>query len=128
MHSYTTSTLENVPLKDISKLTLIVDYLGNSPDAGSPVECLSTRSSAVKAHQFFTEEAWDGFKQIFEATSIILPEQSLASEKAGLAVSKKGFTLKELLQQTSHHNAKFRRGIISLLTSKMKVLDGHVKR
>uniref|UniRef100_A0A251VL71 Putative armadillo-type fold protein n=1 Tax=Helianthus annuus TaxID=4232 RepID=A0A251VL71_HELAN len=40
------------------------------------------------------------------AGPIILPEQSLASEKAGLAVSKKGLTLKELLQQTSHHNAK----------------------
>ncbi|KAI3789849.1 hypothetical protein L2E82_02653 [Cichorium intybus] len=55
--------------------------------------------------------------------AIILLEQSLASEKAGLAVSKKWFTLNELLQQTSHHNAKFRRDIISLLTSKMKVLD-----
>ncbi|KAM0071620.1 putative testis-expressed protein 10/pre-rRNA-processing protein Ipi1 [Helianthus debilis subsp. tardiflorus] len=42
--------------------------------------------------------------------AIILPEQSLASEKAGLAVSKKGLTLKELLQQTSHHNAKVCRG------------------
>ncbi|KAJ0468062.1 putative endoplasmic reticulum oxidoreductin 1, ERO1-like superfamily [Helianthus annuus] len=43
------------------------------------------------------------------ASAIILPEQNLASEKAGLAVSKKGLTLKELLQQTSHHNAKVRR-------------------
>lgn len=42
--------------------------------------------------------------------AIILPEQSVASEKAGLAVSKKGLTLKELLQQTSHHNAKVRKG------------------
>ncbi|XP_021984052.2 testis-expressed protein 10 [Helianthus annuus] len=41
-----------------------------------------------------------------KSKAIILPEQSLASEKAGLAVSKKGLTLKELLQQTSHHNAK----------------------
>ncbi|GJS23702.1 ferric reduction oxidase 7, chloroplastic-like protein [Tanacetum coccineum] len=38
--------------------------------------------------------------------AIVLPEQSLASQKTGLAVSKKGLTLKELLQQTSHHNAK----------------------
>ncbi|KAI3813070.1 hypothetical protein L1987_17786 [Smallanthus sonchifolius] len=44
-----------------------------------------------------------------KSKAIILPEQTLASEKAGLAVSKKGLTLKELLQQTSHHNAKVRR-------------------
>lgn len=48
----------------------------------------------------------------YVCAAIILPEQSLASEKAGLAVSKKGLTLKELLQQTSHHNAKVRRGTI----------------
>lgn len=46
------------------------------------------------------------------STAIILPEQSVASDKAGLAVSKKGLTLKELLQQTSHHNAKVRKGIV----------------
>ncbi|XP_043815771.1 uncharacterized protein LOC110623015 isoform X3 [Manihot esculenta] len=44
-----------------------------------------------------------------KSKAIILPEQSLASEKMGLAVSKKGLTLKELLQQTSHHNAKVRK-------------------
>lgn len=44
-----------------------------------------------------------------KSKAIILPEQSIASEKAGLAVSKKGLTLKELLQQTSHHNAKVRK-------------------
>ncbi|KAI3713299.1 hypothetical protein L1987_71874 [Smallanthus sonchifolius] len=44
-----------------------------------------------------------------KSKAIILPEQTLASEKAGLAVSKKGLSLKELLQQTSHHNAKVRR-------------------
>ncbi|KAL8200810.1 hypothetical protein R6Q57_012149 [Mikania cordata] len=44
-----------------------------------------------------------------KSKAIILPEQTLASEKAGLAVSKKGLTLKELLQQTSHHNTKVRR-------------------
>lgn len=68
----------------------ILDFLGNSPDAGSssPAGYLSSRSSrkmliyliltlyhmypdydfsAVKAHQFFTEETWDGFKQIFDS-------------------------------------------------------------
>ncbi|KAL3536032.1 hypothetical protein ACH5RR_004493 [Cinchona calisaya] len=44
-----------------------------------------------------------------KSKAIILPEQSVVSEKAGLAVSKKGLTLKELLQQTSHHNAKVRK-------------------
>lgn len=44
-----------------------------------------------------------------KSKAIILLEQSVASDKAGLAVSKKGLTLKELLQQTSHHNAKVRR-------------------
>nr|XP_016490996.1 PREDICTED: uncharacterized protein LOC107810706 [Nicotiana tabacum] len=44
-----------------------------------------------------------------KSKAIILPEQSVASEKAGLAVSKKGLTLKELLQQTGHHNAKVRK-------------------
>lgn len=42
--------------------------------------------------------------------AIVLPEQSVVSEKAGLAVSRKGLTLKELLQQTSHHNSKVRKG------------------
>ncbi|KAF3442742.1 hypothetical protein FNV43_RR16659 [Rhamnella rubrinervis] len=41
--------------------------------------------------------------------AIILPEQSVATEKAGLAVNKKGLTLRELLQQTSHHNVKVRK-------------------
>ncbi|KAB1219903.1 Testis-expressed sequence 10 protein [Morella rubra] len=44
-----------------------------------------------------------------KSKAIILPEQSVASEKEGLAVNKKGLTLKELLQQTSHHNSKVRR-------------------
>ncbi|KAK1389700.1 testis-expressed protein 10-like [Heracleum sosnowskyi] len=55
-----------------------------------------------------------------KSKAIILPEQSVASDKAGLAVSKKGLTLKELLQQTSHHNAKVRKdaliGIKDVLT------------
>ncbi|XP_019055083.1 PREDICTED: testis-expressed sequence 10 protein homolog isoform X2 [Nelumbo nucifera] len=48
-----------------------------------------------------------------KSKAIILPEQSVASERAGLAVSKKGLTLKELLQQTSHHNAKVRRDALT---------------
>lgn len=44
-----------------------------------------------------------------KSKAIILPEQSVAADKAGLAVNKKGLTLKELLSQTSHHNAKVRR-------------------
>ncbi|CAK9180770.1 unnamed protein product [Ilex paraguariensis] len=48
-----------------------------------------------------------------KSKAIILPEQSVASEKAGLAVSKKGLTLKELLQQTSHHNAKVRKDALT---------------
>ncbi|TYJ27582.1 hypothetical protein E1A91_A07G196900v1 [Gossypium mustelinum] len=66
----------------------ILDSLGKSSDTdSSPVEFLLSRSSrktliylvltlyrmypdydlsAVKAHQFFTEEIWDTFKQIFE--------------------------------------------------------------
>ncbi|KAK4275424.1 hypothetical protein QN277_018510 [Acacia crassicarpa] len=48
-----------------------------------------------------------------KSKAIILPEQSVASEKAGLAVNKKGLTLKELLQQTSHHNQKVRRDALA---------------
>ncbi|KAL3510646.1 hypothetical protein ACH5RR_030047 [Cinchona calisaya] len=66
----------------------IVDYFGKSSaiESSSPVECLYTSSrktliyllltlyhmypdydfSAVQAHQFFTEESWDCFKQIFD--------------------------------------------------------------
>lgn len=67
----------------------ILDYLGKSSDtdSSSPVEYLSSRSSrktliylvltlyhmypdydfsAVKAHQFFLEEDWNNFKQIFD--------------------------------------------------------------
>ncbi|XVF76107.1 hypothetical protein PTKIN_Ptkin13bG0239200 [Pterospermum kingtungense] len=44
-----------------------------------------------------------------KSKAIVLPEQSVATNKEGVAVSKKGLTLKELLQQTSHHNAKVRR-------------------
>ncbi|KAI4300557.1 hypothetical protein L6164_033924 [Bauhinia variegata] len=44
-----------------------------------------------------------------KSKAIVLPEQSVASDKAGLAVNKKGLTLKELLQQTSHYSHKVRR-------------------
>ncbi|KAK1292068.1 hypothetical protein QJS10_CPB17g01736 [Acorus calamus] len=44
-----------------------------------------------------------------KSKAIVLPEQSLASDRSGLAVSKKGLTLKELLQQSSHHNPKIRK-------------------
>ncbi|XP_074587560.1 uncharacterized protein LOC141843383 [Curcuma longa] len=47
-----------------------------------------------------------------KSKAIVLPEQSIASEKEGLAVNKKGLTLRELLQQTSHHNAKIRRAAL----------------
>ncbi|XP_026381203.1 uncharacterized protein LOC113275853 isoform X2 [Papaver somniferum] len=47
-----------------------------------------------------------------QSKAIILPEQSVASERLGLALSKKGLTLKELLQQTSHHNAKVRKDAV----------------
>ncbi|KAH8494166.1 hypothetical protein H0E87_020797, partial [Populus deltoides] len=50
-----------------------------------------------------------------KSNAIVLPKQSAASEKAGLAVSKKGLTLKELLQHTSHHNVKVHE----------RCLDGH---
>ncbi|KAL7096477.1 hypothetical protein ACP275_10G081900 [Erythranthe tilingii] len=47
-----------------------------------------------------------------KSKAIVLPEQSITAEKAGLAVSKKGLTLKELLQHTSHHNNKVRKGAL----------------
>ncbi|CAK7326689.1 unnamed protein product [Dovyalis caffra] len=68
----------------------MLDYLGKSSDtdSSSPAELLLSRSSrktliylvltlyhvypdydfsAVRAHQFFTEESWDSFKQIFDS-------------------------------------------------------------
>ncbi|CAI0447350.1 unnamed protein product, partial [Linum tenue] len=47
----------------------ILDYLGKSSDTDSlsPAEYLLSRSRcAMKAHQFFTEETWETFKQIFD--------------------------------------------------------------
>ncbi|KAJ3679485.1 hypothetical protein LUZ60_017496 [Juncus effusus] len=45
--------------------------------------------------------------------AIVLPEQSMLSERTGMAVNKKGLTLRELLQQTSHHNAKVRKAALN---------------
>ncbi|XP_047181868.1 repressor of RNA polymerase III transcription MAF1 homolog, partial [Vigna umbellata] len=84
----------------ISLETEILDYLGQSSDtdSSSPDQTLLTRTSrktlvylvltlyhiypdydfsAVKAHQFFAEESWDSFKQIFdtymcEASKVLL--------------------------------------------------------
>ncbi|KAL2948207.1 hypothetical protein AAZX31_20G112700 [Glycine max] len=52
----------------ISLETEILDYLGKSSDtdSSSPDQTFLTRTSAVKAHQFFTEESRDSFKQIFD--------------------------------------------------------------
>jgi pre-rRNA-processing protein IPI1 len=47
--------------------------------------------------------------------AIVLPEQSMASERAGMAVNKRGLTLRELLQQTAHYNANVRRGELPLV-------------
>lgn len=48
-----------------------------------------------------------------KSKAIILPEQTVAIEKEGLAINKKGLTLKELLQQTSHHNIKMRKAALA---------------
>ncbi|OEL32577.1 hypothetical protein BAE44_0006405 [Dichanthelium oligosanthes] len=48
-----------------------------------------------------------------KSKAIVLPEQSMASERAGMAVNKRGLTLRELLQQTAHYNAKVRRAALN---------------
>ncbi|CAO2042608.1 unnamed protein product [Urochloa humidicola] len=48
-----------------------------------------------------------------KSKSIVLPEQSMASERAGMAVNKRGLTLRELLQQTAHYNANVRRAALN---------------
>ncbi|KAF8703383.1 hypothetical protein HU200_032184 [Digitaria exilis] len=48
-----------------------------------------------------------------KSKTIVLPEQSLATERAGVAVNKRGLTLRELLQQTVHYNANVRRAAMS---------------
>ncbi|GJN26936.1 hypothetical protein PR202_gb14904 [Eleusine coracana subsp. coracana] len=45
--------------------------------------------------------------------AIVLPEQSMASERAGMAVNKRGLTLRELLQQTGHYNANVGRAALN---------------
>ncbi|XP_062184458.1 uncharacterized protein LOC133888289 [Phragmites australis] len=45
--------------------------------------------------------------------AIVLPEQTMASERAGMAVNKRGLTLRELLQQTVHYNANVRRAALN---------------
>ncbi|KAL6652592.1 hypothetical protein ACP70R_011517 [Stipagrostis hirtigluma subsp. patula] len=48
-----------------------------------------------------------------KSKAIVLPEQSMASERAGMAVNKRGLTLRELLQQTTHYNANVRRAALN---------------
>ncbi|KAF0890463.1 hypothetical protein E2562_002832 [Oryza meyeriana var. granulata] len=48
-----------------------------------------------------------------KSKAIVLPEQSMASERAGMAVNKRGLTLRELLQQTGHYNANVRRAALN---------------
>ncbi|WVZ90659.1 hypothetical protein U9M48_036941 [Paspalum notatum var. saurae] len=48
-----------------------------------------------------------------KSKSIVLPEQSMASERSGMAVNKRGLTLRELLQQTGHYNANVRRAALN---------------
>ncbi|KAJ4817365.1 ARM repeat superfamily protein [Rhynchospora pubera] len=45
--------------------------------------------------------------------AIVLPEQTMVADRTDMAVSKKGLTLRELLQQTSHYNSKFRRAALN---------------
>ncbi|XP_022150666.1 repressor of RNA polymerase III transcription MAF1 homolog [Momordica charantia] len=84
----------------------ILDYLGNSSDAdsSSPDEFLLSRSSrktliylvltlnhvypdydfsAMKAHQFFTEETWDSFKQIFDAFMLEASKEWIENNEGG---------------------------------------------
>eukprot|EP01018_Ginkgo_biloba_P003706 Gb_00827 [translate_table: standard] len=62
-------------------------------------------------------------------TTIILPEQSLALDKEGFAVNRKQQTLKELLMQTTHHNAHVRKdallGIKDLILRHPKEIELH---
>jgi hypothetical protein len=50
------------------------------------------------------------FSWVCLGTAIVLPEQTIVADRTDMAVNRKGLTLRELLQQTSHHNSKFRRG------------------
>ncbi|KAL2546057.1 transcription regulator [Forsythia ovata] len=91
----------------LSLETEILDYLEkfSDTDSSSPVEYLSCRSSrktliyllltlyhmypdydfsAVKAHQFFTEESWDNFKQIFDVYMLEASKEWLAENESPL--------------------------------------------
>ncbi|KAF3322916.1 testis-expressed sequence 10 protein isoform X8 [Carex littledalei] len=48
-----------------------------------------------------------------KSKAIVLPEQTLVADRTDMAVNRKGLTLRELLQQTSHHNSKFRRASLN---------------
>lgn len=84
----------------------ILDYLGKSSDAdaSSPDEFLLSRSSrktliylvltlnhvypdydfsAMQAHQFFTEETWDSFKQIFDAYMLEASKEWIENNEGG---------------------------------------------
>ncbi|KAH7516401.1 uncharacterized protein LOC107429362 [Ziziphus jujuba] len=84
----------------------ILDYLGKSSDtdSSSPAELLLSRSSrktlvylvltlyhiypdydfsAVNAHQFFTEESWDGFKQIFDTYMFEASKEWIETSEGG---------------------------------------------
>ncbi|KAA0034607.1 repressor of RNA polymerase III transcription MAF1 homolog [Cucumis sativus] len=84
----------------------ILDYLGKSSDAdsSSPDEFLLSRSSrktliylvltlnhvypdydfsAMQAHQFFTEESWDSFKQIFDAYMLEASKEWIENNEGG---------------------------------------------
>ncbi|KAD0410233.1 hypothetical protein R6Q59_030250 [Mikania micrantha] len=87
----------------------ILNYLGNSPDvdsvdSSSPINYLSSRSSrkkliyliltlyhmypdydfsAVKAHQFFTVETWQGFKQIFDSYMFDASKEWIKADEDG---------------------------------------------
>ncbi|KAJ9163280.1 hypothetical protein P3X46_022963 [Hevea brasiliensis] len=87
----------------------ILDYLGKSSDAdsSSPAEYLLSRSSrktliylvltlyhmypdydfsAMKAHQFFTEESWDTFKQIFDTYMFEASKEWIKENEGGSLV------------------------------------------
>ncbi|KAF2304626.1 hypothetical protein GH714_035927 [Hevea brasiliensis] len=87
----------------------ILDYLGKSSDtdSSSPAEYLLSRSSrktliylvltlyhmypdydfsAMKAHQFFTEESWDTFKQIFDTYMFEASKEWIKENEGGSLV------------------------------------------
>uniref|UniRef100_A0A1D1Z3Z9 Testis-expressed sequence 10 n=1 Tax=Anthurium amnicola TaxID=1678845 RepID=A0A1D1Z3Z9_9ARAE len=50
---------------------------------------------------------------LVKSKAIVLPEQSVVSERSGLAVSSRGLTLREELQRTSHPSAKTRKDALT---------------